>query len=360
MTFSQELPKGVENFLLNVSVENLLRAQDLIPLLSPLESEKHETSVEYDLNRWLENDAKYNVVDDSYRNGFGERPRMGIFKFFGFFLGIPCFVLQGKGGQIIIVRGVVQSLEQKHEKMLREVHRRQSTLRSKHKKRHEYLRVLLEDSDDAQSCLLLSLRSLVRRLGFARERLILTRPRREIHLPADVWSNILENFAPNLQTINFNNGKLNLMLKRWMISKVLFQTTVSLYYREAVFSFTPHSFMNCTTVKIMKKITIDISLHQWQRRTIGTESTCHLPKTTKPIEAYTLQKRLKECTALVELRFIIPRCTKIKDRAAGDCVSLSKADLRDLQRWKGSCDCYSSRERSNLRSSATLIPVEIF
>ncbi|EDN92193.1 predicted protein [Sclerotinia sclerotiorum 1980 UF-70] len=73
MTFSQELPKGVENFLLNVSVENLLRAQDLIPLLSPLESEKHETSVEYDLNRWLENDAKYNVVDDSYRNGFGER-----------------------------------------------------------------------------------------------------------------------------------------------------------------------------------------------------------------------------------------------------------------------------------------------
>ncbi|KAF7879053.1 hypothetical protein EAF04_000253 [Stromatinia cepivora] len=73
MNFSQKPPKGVEKFLLDVSMEHPPKVQDLIPLLFPSESEKHKPSVEYNLDRWLENDAKYNVFDGSYYEGFGER-----------------------------------------------------------------------------------------------------------------------------------------------------------------------------------------------------------------------------------------------------------------------------------------------
>ncbi|KAJ8062038.1 hypothetical protein OCU04_009818 [Sclerotinia nivalis] len=470
MNFSQELPKGVETFLLDVSMEHLLTLQDLIPLLSSLENEKHKPSVEDNLNRWLANDAEYNVFDGSYYEGFGEwvedyyqvplarrtalpfnRAQVHGFDFYfnadhryycnrseiemGIlsrpesdaltlpldlewdfssssvsFLEYHVSFFKEKLVKFIIVRNIVHSLELKHEEMLKslvdgqshvrlrmsmlkEVRRRRSTLRSRkgsnpqsadhsyiqtykdlknhHKQeykkyvgiqnRQRYLWRLVRDADGAQSCLLSPLMSLIRRLRFARERLILTKPWREIHLPAEVWSNILENVMPNIQTINYSNGKLGRMLERWMISKVLFQTAVSLYYKEAIFLFTPDSFMLCPAVKMMKKITIDICSRQWHEHTIGTECTCNLPKTATAIEAYNLQKQLKECTALVELRFIIQPCARIGDRTAGpgNCVSLSKDDLFDLQRWKGPCDCCIFSKKSALCSLPTLVPVEI-
>ncbi|EDN92189.1 predicted protein [Sclerotinia sclerotiorum 1980 UF-70] len=170
--------------------------------------------------------------------------------------------------------------------------------------RLKFLENVVSTINDAKSDELSNLMSLVRRLRFAEERFILQKPKREFSLPAEIWSNILEKVMPNIQTINSNNGKLDPMLERWKISKVLFRTVVPIYYREAIFSFTPHSFMNCTTVKIMKKITIHMSSPEWYTHAIGTECACDLPKTTTAIEAYTLQKRLKECTALVELRLI--------------------------------------------------------
>lgn len=192
--------------------------------------------------------------------------------------------------------------------------------------------------------------------------MILGKPWREIPLPAEVWSNILEYVMPNIQIINYDNRKLDPALERWMISTVLFKTAVSIYYKRAIFFFKIDSFVLSPVVKMMKKITIDISSHQWREHTMHTECTCDLPKTTRAIEAHTLQKQLKECTALVELRFIIQPCVRrIGDRTAGleDCVSLSKDDLFDLQRWKGGCDCCILSKKSALCSLPTLLPVEI-
>ncbi|CAD6446262.1 11262d84-c1dc-4c41-a338-95d4eaa1c6f8 [Sclerotinia trifoliorum] len=80
--------------------------------------------------------------------------------------------------------------------------------------RLEFLERVVSTINDAKSNELSNLMSLVRRLRFAEERLILTMPQREVHLPVEVWDIILKEVMPNIQTINSNNRKLNRMLKR--------------------------------------------------------------------------------------------------------------------------------------------------
>lgn len=137
--------------------------------------------------------------------------------------------------------------------------------------------------------------------------------------------------------------------QRWMISKILFRMAVRIHYKKTTFWFAPDKFMQYPTIPFMENITINLWSPQWNAHTIGTECACDLQKTESAVEAYPLQKRLQECAGLVTLlRFMPPHCKRTGDHNTQlKWICLSKADLSDLQRWRGVCDCCVFSKKSN-------------
>ncbi|TGO07693.1 hypothetical protein BTUL_0253g00090 [Botrytis tulipae] len=230
--------------------------------------------------------------------------------------------------------------------------------------RTKYLGDTLSMINNTKSRELKSLMLFVKRLklltiGYsAKERFILKKTQREPYLPAEIWYNIIEKVIPNTNNTEVN-GKPDPALKRWMISKTLFQTAVLVYYTKTMFWCTPDTFMKFSTFQNIRNITINLRSSQWNTHAIVSNCICDLPRTTASVETYVLQQRLKECSSLLRLRFITPPCSK---RTGGPTtlrwVSLSKTALLDLQEWKGSCGCCIFSKKSNKCSSHISVPVD--
>ncbi|KAM0124998.1 hypothetical protein ACHAO1_010816 [Botrytis cinerea] len=235
---------------------------------------------------------------------------------------------------------------------------RDSAMLQKMQNRMKFLYDTLSMIKDSKSRELKNLMLLVKRLNFAKERFILKKTQREPYLPAEIWYDIIEKVIPNTYNTE-GNGKPDPALKRWMISKTLFQTAVLVYYTKTMFWCTPDTFMKFSTFQNIRNITINLRSSQWNTHAIVSNCICDLPRTTASVETYVLQERLKECRSLLRLRFVTPLCSK---RTGGSTtsrwVSLSKTALLDLQEWKGSCGCCIFSKKSNKCSSHISVPVD--
>ncbi|KAF7942995.1 hypothetical protein EAE96_010941 [Botrytis aclada] len=212
--------------------------------------------------------------------------------------------------------------------------------------RTKYLGDTLSMINNTKSRELRSLMLFVKRLKFAKERFVLKKTQREAYLPAETWYNILEKVIPNAYNTNVN-GKPDPALKRWMISKTLFQTAVLVYYRKTMFWCTPDTFMKFSTFRNIRNITINLWSSQWNAHAIGSKCVCDLPRTTTAVETYVLQQQLRECSSLLRLRFIIGPCGRIEGSTAVRRTSLSKAAVLNLQSWRASCGCCIFSKKSN-------------
>ncbi|KAF7909999.1 uncharacterized protein EAF01_003717 [Botrytis porri] len=234
---------------------------------------------------------------------------------------------------------------------------RASSMLQNMQNRTKYLGDTLSTINNTKSRELGRLMLFVKRVKFAKERLVLKKRHREAYLPAETWYNILERVIPNGYNTNVN-GKPKRSLERWMISKTLFQTAVLVYYKKTMFWCTPDIFMKFSAFQNIRNITINLWSSQWNTHAIGSKCVCHLPRTIAAVETYDLQQRLKECTSLLRLRFIIGPCGRIEGSTTVRCISLSNAALLDLQRWGGPCGCCIFSKKSNKCSSHISVVVD--
>lgn len=99
--------------------------------------------------------------------------------------------------------------------------------------------------------------------------------------------------------IKMRDRNHNWRLQRWMISKVLFQTAISIFYLRNNFDLDPSSFVGHPMAPIMKNITIDFQDMRFGHPTLGC--FCHLD-----IKGVLLQ--LENCTNIQNLTFLIGPC----------------------------------------------------